>query len=100
MLRGAHQYKTMYLVSLDAKTAFDVANWRKIAEMHGWIVAALLAEMKDPSLWRDSSNSKDASGREAWRRRTDSLDEAGEMHFVERCGHSRIWCEYYFGDDS
>ena len=86
MLHGAHKYKTMYLVSLDVKTAFDVANWRITAEVHGWYIAALLAEMKDPNLSRHSSNSKDASGREAWRRRTDSVDEAGEVHFVERGG--------------
>ena len=47
-----HKYKTMYLASLDAKTAFDVATPGLIADIseetgvRGWIIAALLEEME------------------------------------------------------
>ena len=62
VMHRAHRYRTMYLASLDIKTAFDVAKPGTLAEMlkerrvhqwiiatqtvmHGWIIAALLGEM-------------------------------------------------------
>ena len=47
------RYRTMYLASLDVKTAFDVARPRVVSKIltligtHDHVVAALLAEMQD-----------------------------------------------------
>ena len=52
MLRhGSVVRPTMYLASMDIKTAFDVARPRHVAKImeshdtHGWLIAALLREM-------------------------------------------------------
>ena len=48
---GKFRYKTMYMASLDVKTAFDVARPSVVSKIlsiigtHGHVVAALLAEM-------------------------------------------------------
>ena len=50
---GKFRYKTMYMASLDVKTAFDVARPSVVSKIlsligtHGHVVAALLAEMQD-----------------------------------------------------
>ena len=51
MRHGSVIRRTMYLESMDIKTAFDVARPEHIAkimddhDVHGWIIAALLREM-------------------------------------------------------
>ena len=50
---GMFKYKTMFMASLDVKTAFDVAKPLVVSKIlsligaHGHVVAALLAEMQD-----------------------------------------------------
>ena len=50
---GQFKYKTMYMASLDVKTAFDVARPSVVSKIlsligtHGHVVAALLAEMQN-----------------------------------------------------
>ena len=50
---GKFKYKTMYVASLDVKTAFDVAKPSVVSKIlslidtHGHVVSALLAEMQD-----------------------------------------------------
>ena len=50
---GKFKYKTMYIASLDVKTAFDVAKPSVVSKIlsligtHGHVVAALLAGMQD-----------------------------------------------------
>ena len=50
---GKFRYKTMYMASLDVKTAFDVARPSVVSKVlsligtHGHLVAALFAEMQD-----------------------------------------------------
>ena len=50
---GKFKYKTMYMASLDVKTAFDVAKPSVVSKIlsltgtHGHVVAALLADMQD-----------------------------------------------------
>ena len=52
-LHGALSYSTVYVGSLDVKTAFDVANMEIVERIltasgaHGDTVAAILVEMKD-----------------------------------------------------
>ena len=51
-MHGVHKYNTTYLASLDVSTIFDVpetsgALVEKMKYVHGWILAALLEEMKD-----------------------------------------------------
>ena len=51
MRHGTVVRPTMYMASLDIKTAFDEANPKHVAKImdnhntHGWIIAALLREM-------------------------------------------------------
>ena len=53
VLHGAHRYKTIFLVSLDVETTFDVDGPGVIARIlvesgeHGWINATLLEEMEN-----------------------------------------------------
>ena len=50
---GKFKYRTMYMASMDVKTAFDVAKPSVVSKIlsligtHGHVVAALLAEMQD-----------------------------------------------------
>ena len=50
---GKFKYKTMYMASLDVKTAFDVAKPSVVSQIlsligtHGHVVSALLPEMQD-----------------------------------------------------
>ena len=52
-MQGVHRYTTVYVASLDVKTAFDAAKSEVIAERlketgkHARMIAALLEEMKD-----------------------------------------------------
>ena len=78
-------YKTVYLASLDGKTAFDVAKAGLIADIleetgaHGWMIAAMPEEMKALEEGREGervsnpgkriSGISGVSGRKAWRRR-------------------------------
>ena len=92
MLCGAHTYKTMYVASLYVQTALDAATPSTLAEIlketavHGWIVVALLAEMKVPNLSRHRSNTKDSSGREAWHRTNSVGEEESGKIAVQCCG--------------
>ena len=82
-----HMYKTMYVPSLHVKTVFNVAKPGIIARLlketgvHGWIIAAMLKDMKDLKgltsceSWGRNSDTPDVSGKAVWRR----------LHF--RCGN-------------
>ena len=56
---------TMYLESMDIRTAFDEARPRHVAKVmeghntHGWIISALLREMADLEGHRESKFSSD-----------------------------------------
>ena len=96
-LHSAQKYKTMYLASLDVKTAFGVAKPGVMAEIlketgvHRWINAALLEEMKDLMGKNELQIQRDSVQIRRMRQTrtcggTDAVHEAGEVHFVERGG--------------